>query len=151
MAVAQNHRTVEAEITGWKNGDDPEEKLQFQAYLLDEETYAALMENLSEELFLPDTVEDDHFSGSIRLKEDATVFFSIPYDEGFRIRVDGERAEYKAYGGAFLALDLPAGEHSIEADYTPRGLGAGALLSLAGCILAVPGIGVPRLIESRKG
>ncbi|MDO5132492.1 MAG: YfhO family protein [Eubacteriales bacterium] len=56
-----------------------------------------------------------------RMEKDNLVFFSIPYDEGFHVTVDGtptklERADY-----GLCAVFVPAGTHEIKATYMPVG------------------------------
>jgi uncharacterized membrane protein YfhO len=58
------------------------------------------------------------------------LFFSIPYDKGWKILVDGEKADPVFIGNAFLAVDLPEGEHEVSISYTPPGFVPGLKLSL---------------------
>ena len=69
------------------------------------------------------------FEGTINAGYDGTLYTSIPYDEGWTVTVDGEKAEVYAIGNCQLGADLPAGEHQIVLRYMPKGLRAGALLS----------------------
>ncbi len=90
--------------------------------------------------------DDDHLAGSITATEGFTsVQTTIPYDEGWRIRIDGETVEGYRTAGALLAFDLPAaGTYEIDLRYRPTiytvalltAIG-GSLLFLAVIILAV--------------
>ena len=66
---------------------------------------------------------------------------TIPAESGWTARVDGGRAELSAWlDGTFLALDLPAGPHTVELRYTAPGLVPGlalGALSLAGLAAAL--------------
>ena len=67
---------------------------------------------------------------------------TIPAESGWTARVDGAQAELSAWlDGTFLALDLPAGPHTVELRYTAPGLIPGlalGALSLAGLAAALP-------------
>ena len=59
---------------------------------------------------------------------------TVPYDEGWEIKVDGKESEYFRIGEALMGLKVGAGEHTIEMKFTPPGFHMGALLS-AICVL----------------
>ena len=71
---------------------------------------------------------DSHILGTVR-SEGGALFTSIPYDPGWRVKVDGTPVETYGVSEAFLAFDVPAGEHTVELRYTPQGLWAGILFS----------------------
>lgn len=79
--------------------------------------------------------EDGYVKGHIAPEEDGLMFTSIPYDSGWTAYVDGKEADIQTVAGAFIALDLKAGAHTIEFKYFPRGLHAGILLTLAGWLV----------------
>lgn len=71
--------------------------------------------------------------------EDKLLVFSIPYEEDWRIKVDGRRAEPEKVYDTFLAVPLKAGSHRVEISYIPKGFLAGAAVSLicAGILLGM--------------
>ena len=90
---------------------------------------ADLKEKLASRPFVITHFEDDHIEGTVSSEEHSLLFFSIPYDEGWKIRVDGEvRTPVKTFG-AFLSVRVTPGEHTVTLNYTPRGRKAGMLLS----------------------
>lgn len=56
------------------------------------------------------------FSAGISLSDDGYVLFTIPYDEGWDVEIDGERADVYDSGGMML-IAVPKGEHEISATY----------------------------------
>lgn len=80
---------------------------------------------------------DSRIVGTLNAAKNGTVFSSIPYDAGWTVTVDGEKADTYPVGdlnddgsqGAFLAFDIGAGKHEVSLRYVPRGLYAGLLLS----------------------
>lgn len=86
--------------------------------------------------------------GTVTASQDGTMFFSLPYDKGWTVYVDGEavetfpidRGEEKVEtedgieyvptdDGALLGAMLPAGTHEVEIVYTTPGGVTGALIS----------------------
>ncbi|WP_024867296.1 YfhO family protein [Butyrivibrio sp. FCS014] len=64
------------------------------------------------------------------------VYFSIPYDEGFKITVDGKETKAIKSGGLTL-LELEAGEHQIKATYHLQGLTLGVLSSFISAFILI--------------
>lgn len=57
------------------------------------------------------------------------LVFSIPYDEGWKVKVDGEKVETKKVLDVLMAIDAKEGRHIIELEYMPRGLIVGSIIS----------------------
>ncbi len=61
-------------------------------------------------------------------EKDRFVYFTVPYDRGWKATIDGESAETLCSGGMML-LRVPAGEHAVRFVYHTPGLRAGAIVS----------------------
>ena len=68
------------------------------------------------------------FTCSSDFKEDSTVYFSVPYDSGWSATIDGQNSKIIESGGMML-LNIPAGSHEIEFNYTTPGYNIGLLIS----------------------
>lgn len=81
-------------------------------------------------------------SGSVACAEDTLLFTSIPFDEGWRVWVDGERVEPAVFSDALLCVELVAGTHFVEMKYTAQGadLGLGITVLTACFLVVVPGV-----------
>ncbi len=66
---------------------------------------------------------------------DSYVLVTIPYEDGYRIYVDGIRTGYTSYRNALLMFEVSAGEHQIEIRYIPPGLIPGIVISILSCLL----------------
>ena len=87
------------------------------------------------------------------------MFFSLPYDKGWKVYVDGQRVEtfpidrgeekveteegtieyVETDDGAFLGAVLPAGAHEVEIVYTaPGGVVGGIVSGVALALLLIP-------------
>ena len=74
---------------------------------------------------------------------------TLPYDEGWTVKVDGKRVktyaidqapaddEEEVEGGALLGFDIPAGEHKVTMSFTPKGFVPGVLLSVISLALII--------------
>lgn len=98
----------------------------------DEEAFGALAEGLKRggagDLEVTDTV----VSGRLTAERDGVLFTTIPMDSGWSVEIDGERVETQTAFDAFLAVPVTQGEHTFRLVFCPRGLKAGAVLSVAG-------------------
>ena len=105
----------------------------FQLYcvVMDENDYIDCYEKIKDNgVFVVDSFDNGtHLSGYIDVAEDSMLFTSIPYDEGWKVKIDGEvldKSKYHSVANSFLAFDISAGHHEIEFDYMPSGLILGA-------------------------
>lgn len=57
------------------------------------------------------------------------LMLTVPYERGWRVTVDGEATELSPALGVLSAVELPAGEHSVELEYDPPGLCLGIALT----------------------
>lgn len=75
---------------------------------------------------------DSCLKGNINVQEDGVFVTSVPYEAGWKLKVDGHTREInELIGGAWISTSLSAGEHQIELSFRPPGLIAGLLITLA--------------------
>lgn len=75
---------------------------------------------------------DSYLKGTINVQEDGVFVTSVPYEAGWKLKVDGHTREInELIGGAWISTSLSAGEHQIELSFRPPGLIAGLLITLA--------------------
>lgn len=75
------------------------------------------------------------FTATIDLEKENLVFFSVPYEEGFKAYVDGKETKIVKADFGFMAVPVMEGQHTIEFRYSLSGLKDGCFLSLAGVVL----------------
>jgi hypothetical protein len=88
----------------------------------------------------PSTVErvaDGHLRGTFESLEGQVLMLTIPYDEGWALRVDGEETGIVEVLGAFMAAEVGPGSHTFELTFVPTGLVPGAVASALGLAAAV--------------
>ncbi len=117
-------------------------KSKLFVYFLDDNAYKSWIEEMRKnELDIITYRKDNYIKGKINVSKDKTTLFtSIPYDDGWRVLVDGKRVKYNKLLTAFIGIDLTLGEHIIEFRYIPKGLILGSIISfisLMGTILYI--------------
>lgn len=76
---------------------------------------------------------NDFLKGTIELPEgQELIFTTIPYDEGWKVYIDGKETDYKMALGSLIAVPSTAGFHEIEFVYRPDCAVYGGLLSIIG-------------------
>ncbi|MCR5656754.1 MAG: YfhO family protein, partial [Butyrivibrio sp.] len=76
-------------------------------------------------------------TGTVTADGDTNLVFTIPYDKGWSLKVDGEKAELSKMNVMYLGCKISEGVHEIELSYHTPGLFAGFLISIAGILIFV--------------
>jgi len=99
-----------------------------------EEAFIEAAEELSKGNLAAYSKSDDEIYGKITVaEEDSVIFTTIPYEEGWKVYVDGKRVETTAVlNGSVIAFDCPVGEHDIRMVYRPKAVTQGVIISLIG-------------------
>lgn len=79
--------------------------------------------------------EADRLSGKVKCEKDSILFFSIPYKEGWKVKIDGMKAETINTDIAFMGVAVSAGAHDIELTYSHWGMKPALLASLLGVVM----------------
>ena len=103
---------------------------------LEEKNNNIIPVSINQELTKGDTIY-----GSVQLEEEENVVVAIPYDEGFRIEVDGEKVSYQKSVQNGMTFKVGKGTHEIKITYHAPWKNIGAILSFLGVFwIAVIGI-----------
>ena len=78
--------------------------------------------------------KDSELTGRITAEAPGTMVISMPYDEGFRIRVDGREVALKRVDGGLIGCDVDAGEHEFTVAYRAKGRTVGVCVSILGVL-----------------
>lgn len=110
-----------------------------EAYVLDSSALTDAMKNKDKLTIKHSRYLGDDLIGNINVTKDGWFTASIPYDENFRITVDGKETEYFRTNTAFIGFPIAAGEHEIaityEAPMKKAGIAIGASAAIAIFIL----------------
>ncbi len=94
--------------------------------------------------------EDGYVSATVTLREDRFLLTTIPYERGWRLRVDGVETPVVPYQDALIGVPLSAGEHSVELVFRAPGLTAGIVISSVSLCVFVLLLIVGRIGFKRK-
>lgn len=78
---------------------------------------------------------DNCIFGDIDTEEESFVVLSLPYDNGWKIKVNGKQVEYYECNGGMIGFNVEEGTNSVEMYFTPKGFFVGVLLSSIGVVL----------------
>lgn len=124
--------------------------LNFFAYALDDEKFEEGYEKLNSGALNIDSFTDTEITGTLNASEDGIIYTSIPYDDGWKITLDGKEVakdDIVAIGDALLGVKVSAGNHSVKFKYTPRGMMLGLGISAVTALIL---IAVAVLLKKRK-
>lgn len=95
--------------------------------------------------------KDTYIKGCIDVKESGILMTSVQNQKGFDVYVDGEVAEIKNIGGAYIGVELNEGYHTVEISYHSPGVNMAIALSVVGALIFVATCVVERkLIKKQK-
>ena len=101
-----------------------------EVWTCDQELYQQVHDELAKSQLQLTKFEDGKFEGTVEAAEDGVLMLSLPYDEGWSVKIDGEDDDYYMIGDALTGVDVTEGTHTITFEYTPEGLWKGTWISL---------------------
>ena len=105
-------------------------------YKLNMNNVSKLFNNLNEELIVKE-VKNNKLKGNINLEKDGILMITIPYEDGFKVYVDGIKVDYYEIFDTFIGLDLTKGEHKIELIYETKYLKLGIIISIISFLVSI--------------
>ncbi len=75
--------------------------------------------------------------GEIKTSNPSVLFFSIPYNEGWNIKLDGKEVVYHKVNGGFIGIMIDEGYHSISMNFIPKYFKISLVFSIIGFILFI--------------
>jgi len=85
---------------------------------------------LKEDVLENEKISVNSVEGNISLSQDKILCLSIPFSKGWTAYVDGEKVDLFKANGAFMAIPLTAGEHTVQLRYFTPLMKVGAGVSL---------------------
>ena len=90
------------------------------------------------------------FTAEFSCQKDEVVFFSVPYDEGWAAEIDGKACPFFRANLGFMAVIVPAGEHTVTFRFHNGTIVPGLLCSACGVICAAAYVGVCSALKNKK-
>ena len=79
-------------------------------------------------------VNDDKMTGDIVVSNNGYMALSIPYDCGFKVKVDDQLVDYEPVNNGFIGFKIDKGYHFIEVSYQNPYFNLGIISSIIGII-----------------
>lgn len=73
-----------------------------------------------------------NIDGYVQTDRNGMLFLSIPYSEGWKAWIDGEKTDIIKANVGFMAIPVKEGGHTVKLRYTTPGIRAGVFLSMLG-------------------
>lgn len=119
-------------------------------YILDYNEISGVNKYIDEFVINKEKTIGDTIEGSIEVREDSWFHLSIPYDDGFKIKIDGKEVEYGHSDIDFIGFNIEKGKHIIKIEYTAPGMKLGKVISSSGLMLFAVAIITEKVIKMRK-
>ena len=111
---------------------------EVQVYSCNMDNFEGVYENLSSNTIENTEYKDGYVKGDVTVTADKTLLYtSIPYDEGWTLKVDGKDCEYIKILNGFIGVELEEGQHNIEFKYKLPGFKVGLSISIISLIALV--------------
>ncbi len=118
-------------------GEKKDGYIRLSAAAFDRPGFEKLARGMTQKAFRVKSISSGSVEGEAETEEEEMLFFSIPYDQGWTVRVDGKKTSPAAVGNAFLAVKTGKGKHKISLKYSPPGFSAGWKISLFSFLLFI--------------
>ena len=108
---------------------------EIQVYSCNMNNFEKVYGNLSLNTIENTDYKDGYVKGDVTVTADKTLLYtSIPYDEGWTLKVDGKDCEYIKILNGFIGVELEEGQHNIEFKYKLPGFKVGLSISIISLI-----------------
>lgn len=105
-------------------------------YYMDDDVFKEVMTELKDSPLEVTDYSDTHIDGKITVAEgDDLLFTTIPYDEGWKVKIDGKSADLIKTADSLIAVKISQGEHTVEFEYLPGMFVLGIAVSIGGVLV----------------
>lgn len=112
----------------------PSGALNIYGYEVNQDVYNNMVSILSSEQVTVTDYNDTSLSCNINVSKSGLLMFTVAYNDGFNVTVDGEPAEITSIQDALIGIKLEDGYHEIVLTYKPVGFKLGLALSLTALV-----------------
>jgi len=94
-----------------------------------------------------ETFNQNLIKGSIKAQRRELLFFSIPFDKGWKLKIDNQETKPMMVNVGFMGIVLDKGDHIVQLSFTPRFLYTGGFVSLAALAVFILVVAVKFLFD----
>lgn len=110
---------------------------QLKPYTMELDLFEEFYNELADEQLEITSFKDTEIKGTINAEKDGVMFLSIPYEKGWSVYIDGEKADTFKVLHAMLGAKVTKGNHDIVLKYSPEGFAEGLMISGVGAGVTV--------------
>lgn len=99
------------------------------------DSYMAYVNDLKKDNFVISKFSDNNIIGSVNVNESKVLFFSIPFDEGWHVKVNDVEAKLYRINAGLTGLQVTKGNNKVELIFEPRLKKLGASISIFGLVV----------------
>ena len=82
-------------------------------------------------------ISDNQLTGNIQVSSDSYMVLSIPYDNGFKVKIDNAFIDYEKVNGSFIGFPISKGTHTIDVTFESPWYILGIISSIVGFIFLI--------------
>lgn len=109
----------------------------FFFYSFDEAMFQEDIDKMKENQWNITKFNDRKITGTITAEEGQVMMTSIPYEDGWTVKVDGKKVEPVKLLNALVGVPLEPGEHEVTMTFTPPGWNIGLICLAAGIVALI--------------
>lgn len=99
------------------------------------DNYQAYSSELKKDEFEMSKFSENNIIGTVHVNEPKVLFFSIPFDEGWKATLNGEDVKLYRLNCGLTGLLINKGRNKIELSFTPRFLKIGGIVSIISLVV----------------
>lgn len=123
---------------------------ELNIYAVPMANYAAQLETLKSNRLTHVRLSKDHVDARLNTDKSGILYLNIPYSDGWKIKVDGKETKSFVVNTAFTGVNVTAGKHTIELDYTTPGLGLGVRLAILSLAILISIFTISRVLRFKR-
>ncbi len=131
--------------------DKPTGSYTLMIYALQKAEFEQAYNKLADEQLEITSFSDTEIKGRINALENGVLYLSIPYEKGWSVYIDGEKADTFKVLDSMLGVKANAGSHEIVLKYSPDGFTLGLIISGTALFVLVMAVVFENILrKSRK-
>ncbi|MBF0746554.1 YfhO family protein [Gemella sp. 19428wG2_WT2a] len=138
--MAYNSKDQEVRLSFENHLEEPIELSGMAFYRADSAKIKKVIEERKAQGMQVTSWTNTNIKGKVNITDDSKLMFTtIPYNPGWKVKVDGKEVETSKILNSMLAFPITSGEHEIEIEFTPQGwyLGMGVSLVAVSALIAL--------------
>ena len=118
---------------------------------MDQAAWDEAYKMISSNLMTVTDATDTRIRGTVDAGSGGVLVTSIPYEEGWSMKIDGSKTEIgELTGDCWISAGLDEGVHEIELSFRPAGFINGLLITIASILILIAATNLPTVIRRRR-